>query len=136
MSRHRTAQKHPGRYLRGTIALLGSVALLVLTFRLPTRWVPFTICGFKNLTGQDCPGCGMTRGLSALLQGDLTTALAFHPLSPIFLVLMVLLTAWAWFDLSRGSSTLQQMLERRGVPIGAGLAVLVVLSWVIRIGWT
>lgn len=59
----------------GVPILLIVLALLELPAE-PT----WTICGFANLTGLPCPGCGMTRGLSALLHGDVVQAIRFNPL--------------------------------------------------------
>lgn len=36
-------------------------------------------CPIRYITGIDCPGCGMTRALLALLKGDLAASIAFHP---------------------------------------------------------
>ena len=35
----------------------------------------YPVCQFHRLTGLNCPGCGMTRALYALLHGDFSTAL-------------------------------------------------------------
>src|SRR3954470_21884809 len=49
-------------------------------------------CFFKSITGIDCPGCGMTRAFIALLKGDLSGSLHYHPgLIPFLLTLIVLL---------------------------------------------
>lgn len=37
-------------------------------------------CPIKFLTGISCAGCGMSRAWLALLRGDWSAALAFHPL--------------------------------------------------------
>jgi len=37
-----------------------------------------TLCLFRNLTGWECPGCGMTRAILSLLRGDLATALHYN----------------------------------------------------------
>jgi hypothetical protein len=50
-------------------------------------------CPFRNVTGVDCPFCGMTRATLAIGGGDLGTALAFHPLAPLVLVGMLGLMA-------------------------------------------
>lgn len=39
-----------------------------------------SICLVKNLFGFDCPGCGMTRALSALAHGDIVSAIHFNSL--------------------------------------------------------
>lgn len=36
------------------------------------------LCLFRNLTGWECPGCGMTRAVLSLLRGDLATALHYN----------------------------------------------------------
>lgn len=39
----------------------------------------FPACPFRALTGLNCPGCGSTRGLHALLHGDLVGAFQLNP---------------------------------------------------------
>jgi hypothetical protein len=51
----------------------------------------FHVCGYRWLTGHDCPFCGLTRALFALAKGHLTEALHFNLLSPLaFAMLLVL----------------------------------------------
>jgi len=52
----------------------------------------FTVCGFKNLTGLPCPGCGLTHSFCALGQGDVTGAFGFNLLGPALFLVFVL--AW------------------------------------------
>ena len=49
-----------------------------------TRLLP--ACPLLEMTGFACPGCGLTRGFHALFNGDLTTALDFNLLIPIFVI--------------------------------------------------
>lgn len=60
------------------LAVLGVFVL----FELP-------LCPFRTLLGIPCPGCGLTRATEAMLVGDLTTMLHFHPLAPIITPLAV-----------------------------------------------
>jgi hypothetical protein len=46
-------------------------------------------CPFKALTGLDCPGCGMMRGMHSLLRGHPGQALNHNILLPVVLVLAV-----------------------------------------------
>jgi hypothetical protein len=50
-------------------------------------------CPFKELTGYDCPGCGMQRSFIALLKGDVIEAViifpAIFPLISMFLFLPI-----------------------------------------------
>jgi hypothetical protein len=50
----------------------------------------FTLCGFKNLTGLPCPGCGLTHSFCALTKGEVETAFAFNLLGPAMFALMLL----------------------------------------------
>ena len=46
-------------------------------------------CPFLFATGLPCPFCGMTRGTIAMGHGDFREALAYHPLAPLVLVLIL-----------------------------------------------
>jgi hypothetical protein len=102
------------------------------------RWIPLaaaaaivltgviggdTLCFFKLVYGVPCPGCGMTRALSALLGGDFAAALAFHPLVPIvpLLALVVVFRKRRPF----------RMLYRSDV-FWAGCAACFMLVWAVR----
>jgi len=54
-------------------AILG--ALAVLFFFDPSTHGFYPVCQFHRLTGLNCPGCGATRGLYALLHGNFLIAL-------------------------------------------------------------
>ena len=55
----------------------------------------YPICQFHRLTGLNCPGCGMTRALYALLHGNFLLALKDNAL---FIFTIVFLAArGAWF---------------------------------------
>jgi len=47
------------------------------------------LCPVKWLTGRDCPTCGVTRALHALMHGHLAEAAALNPIA--FLVILVVL---------------------------------------------
>lgn len=51
----------------------------------PTSAGFFPACPLLKLTGIACPGCGSTRGMHALLHGDIVTALDYNVLLPFFL---------------------------------------------------
>lgn len=59
-------------------------------------WLPLTDigipCVFHELTGQYCPGCGMTRCMTSLLQGDISQAFKFNALVFIIAPLYLLYT--------------------------------------------
>ncbi|MHC4088389.1 MAG: DUF2752 domain-containing protein [Planctomycetota bacterium] len=53
---------------------------------IPSVW---GVCPYRQLRGEPCPLCGMTRGVGAVLRGDFQRAVLLHPLS-IFAVLFIL----------------------------------------------
>jgi hypothetical protein len=41
-------------------------------------------CAFLEVTGRPCPGCGLTRGMTALCHGEVALSMKLHPFSPLF----------------------------------------------------
>lgn len=50
-----------------------------------------SLCPFKMLTGFPCPGCGITKSLVYLYEGNLYKSLSYHILGP-FVVLFCVIT--------------------------------------------
>ena len=83
-------------------------------------------CPFHNMTGLNCPGCGMTRGLHQLLHGHFLTALNHNALLLILLPILGYALASNAFMVIRG----------RGLPRPAMKPVyLHTLSWVMIVFW-
>ncbi|MBC8031970.1 MAG: DUF2752 domain-containing protein [Pyrinomonadaceae bacterium] len=55
----------------------------------PGRSGFFPICLFREMTGFACPGCGSTRGMHALLHGDVLTAFKFNPFMMLALPFLI-----------------------------------------------
>lgn len=70
------------------------VAAVVFFFN-PATHTFYPVCQFHRLTGLNCPGCGMTRALYALLHGNFSAALRDNAL--FVLTLGVLAIRGAWF---------------------------------------
>jgi len=87
------AEKYSRKLAALVLAGLSLVFLASVVFK-PQAVGPydayFTVCGFKNLTGLPCPGCGLTHSFCALGKGDLTDAFAFNALGPLLFVALVL----------------------------------------------
>jgi Protein of unknown function (DUF2752) len=81
------------------IALAAVLFFAVVLYRFPPREYGFyPRCPIYALTGWQCPGCGMTRALAALLHGHVAEALRWNPL-----VLLVVGGFAAWvFAACRG----------------------------------
>ncbi|RXK86782.1 DUF2752 domain-containing protein [Filimonas effusa] len=51
----------------------------------------FTLCLFKNITGRDCYGCGVLRGISACLHLDFPAAYQLNRLNLLTIPLLTFL---------------------------------------------
>lgn len=67
------------------------IGTLVFFFN-PSTHGFYPSCVFHSLTGWNCPGCGMTRALYALLHGNVRLALKDNAL---FVVLLTTLAGWS-----------------------------------------
>lgn len=121
-----------------TVVALGLLAGALV----PLGWLTSTpsFCPFKVTTGLPCPGCGLTRSAVALLHGDLSTSVFFHPLGGPLLAAMLavaLIDAWVWFRRrgqpggAPGPSWLLDRLARTPAPWVAIGALAVV--WLVRL---
>jgi Protein of unknown function (DUF2752) len=64
----KSSNNQRGLALAGIAGMSGIVA--AVGYFNPTTAGFFPVCPLYALTGYACPGCGMTRGLHALLHGD------------------------------------------------------------------
>lgn len=92
-------------------------------------------CPFYALTGHPCPFCGGTRSYAAMWQGDLGSALRYHPLGPaLFLATFAALgcTGWGLLTGRRLQLHLPSRVWRAALVAGA-LALAV--SWALKLFW-
>ncbi len=87
-------QRHP--YLPGLLIgiFLVLFTLLVLSITMPEQvgeWVKNISpgCPLRRLTGIACPGCGGTRAVQALLQGDFIGAFRHNLLCPLIILALL-----------------------------------------------
>lgn len=81
------------RLLFNPFATWGSLAMLLLVSYLPPDGAGVPICLFRAISGLPCPGCGLTRALSSLIQGNPAAAFSYHPFAFIVLPLFLMLAA-------------------------------------------
>jgi len=79
-------------------SIIFGIAAIVFFFN-PATHPLYPVCQFHRLTGLNCPGCGMTRALYALLHGKIFTALQDNAL--LVLMLGGLLFRSAWFSCNK-----------------------------------
>ena len=69
----------------------------VVFFYNPAQNDFYPVCQFHRLTGLNCPGCGMTRALYALLHGNVLTALRDNALFVAGIFFLAVRGAWFWW---------------------------------------
>ncbi len=79
------------------VMVLG-IAAVVFFFNPSTHKI-YPTCQFHQLTGWNCPGCGMTRALYALLHGNFSVAL--HDNVLLVFALAGLAVRGTWFGVKR-----------------------------------
>jgi hypothetical protein len=73
---------------------------VIFTFD-PARYSFYPICYFHAVTGLNCPGCGATRAIHALLHGDIAAAARMN------LLLLLCLPHTSWWTLSYFAGLMQ-----------------------------
>lgn len=82
------------------ISALGICA--VVFFFNPVQNGFYPVCLFHRLTGWNCPGCGLTRALYALLHGDFRVALRDNAFLILTLPLAAARGGWMWVKKTLG----------------------------------
>lgn len=117
---------------RRTASLIIGSAILILFGTLLGFHV--WICPIQAATGISCPGCGLSRAMVLLIQGDWHASLAMHAFAPLFLM---------GFGLLGASLVMPRAFHRRFVDITAtwerrlGIIPFILLGfltyWILRL---
>jgi len=86
------------------LAIIAAVLAALVFFFNPATHGFYPVCQFHRLTGLNCPGCGMTRALYALLHGDPATA--FRDNALLVLALPALFARGLWFAIKKSRGRL------------------------------
>jgi Protein of unknown function (DUF2752) len=106
---------------------LVAIALATVLFRYPPEQYSFyPQCPIHQYLHLDCPGCGTTRALAALLHGHLLTALHFNPLTTLLLPVALFYAIGSYLRLLRNQSIHWPQPSTR--TLQAALAVTLVFT--------
>ena len=91
-------------------------------------------CLFRSLTGLYCPGCGGTRAVRYLLQGEIGRSLWYHPLVGYMAVVIVLESgAWAvrTWGRKKGRDGTVRFLGHYEMEVYVGIGIATV-NWAVK----
>jgi Protein of unknown function (DUF2752) len=73
------------------IKLWGMLVVPVVLYFIPLEWLKdqHSICLFKNITGHECYGCGMTRAIISAIHLQFANAFQYNKLFLIVLPLLI-----------------------------------------------
>jgi hypothetical protein len=108
------------------VALAGCVTLAVMD---PARRGELSPgCPFRTLTGWDCPGCGGTRAVYALTQGQWLRAVDHN----VLVVALLPLLAWAWTGWLAHTRGRRPLVPTLSPAATYGLVGVVSTFWIAR----
>lgn len=111
--------------------IIGIFLLTVLA--ITSNGEPF--CLFKRFFDIPCPGCGISRGVSAIFRGHFIEALRYNLLSYPVVLGAILVVFWNACDLIRSQDTFLKAFHR--IKIGrVGFVILLLLTianWIYNI---
>ncbi|MDE7388821.1 MAG: DUF2752 domain-containing protein [Muribaculaceae bacterium] len=90
------------------------------------RWLPK--CPLHALTGYDCPGCGTTRAVHALMHGEPLRALSFNLFLPVATI-MIVLSAMAEIAPARFPKLRATLMQP---TVLYSFAAMTIFWWIIR----
>lgn len=118
---------HPVLKRLTVVAAVAAVLAAIVILRVP-------VCPSAALFRLPCPGCGMTRALSAMLRGDLAQAYHLHPVAPLAIPVLAgcaigHVVAYVW----PSSGRLSKLLASKWVEwLVLGIVALMIAVWIAR----
>lgn len=118
----------PGASTRAGLVGLGAIAGFALLA------APIKLCLVAALLHVPCPGCGLTRAAFAMARGDVSRAVAFHPLSIVVIPIVASILAVQAFSYVRtGSAWSAGRIGKWTEVLLAATALLLVVVWIARL---
>lgn len=122
-------------------AALITAVILVVMFAASAIYSPpggnyYSICGFRNLTGLPCPGCGLTHSFCSIGKADIAAGFDYNAMGPVLFIYAILLFARSVLVLFRFDGPAYKL--DKVVAASRTIRVLVLLLavyGVVRIGY-
>ncbi len=118
-------------------------------------WQLPSVCTFRNMTGIDCPGCGLTRGFVAISHGQIASAWNYNPASFLWFGVIAFqipfrgMRLWRYYRARKASQTsadtdAQEKGRQSKTPFKSnsqfwtvitlgGLGIILIVQWIVRL---
>lgn len=117
-----------------TLLLYGSILAAAFLIPLPSHGkllgLP-TVCPLKTLSGYPCPACGLTRSFVLFAHGYWREAFVYHPLGPLFFLVLCAGFVRGLINLKRRPEVLPSS-SRLSTYTGAGIIAALIIVWIVR----
>jgi len=87
-----------------------------------------TICIFRQLTGKECPFCGLTRSFASAVHGDFNAAFGYHLLWPLAVFFVFMIGTLCFIDAFNNTYYLRFVRRFWDLPIWIFGMVLILLT--------
>ncbi len=123
------------RALGGWGVLLGVPALFLLAYLYPLlpgiERIP--LCAVRTFLGVECPGCGLTRSLAALVHGHLRASIDLHPLGIVIAGWLAYLFGRRVVAVATGRTPGQLLTQPQRDALLFGFLGAMLLQWAVRL---
>jgi hypothetical protein len=96
--------------------------------------LPSWTCPIRSQLGIPCPGCGLSRAISAFVHGDWQASFRLHAFAPLFLIALLVIAVGLILPLPQRHWLIKQVdLIERKTGITAVLLIGLVFYWLVRL---
>lgn len=114
-------------FAAAVLAVTAAGIAAVVYFFNPSAYGFYPVCQFRRLTGLNCPGCGGTRAVYALLHGNFSTALRDNALFVVGSAIALARGGWFALNWIRGRPNGVFFPPRLLLPLMVVMGVFAVL---------
>jgi hypothetical protein len=114
-----------------TLAVASVLLVFCATVQVSDTGDPF--CLSRRLLHVSCPGCGLTRSVTAFAHLEFARAFRLHAIGPVFVVLTAAVWLLAVAGLVKGHSYLPDLDAPWFAPGGVLLMSTMILYWIVRL---
>ncbi len=117
---------------RWRVAIYGGLIAVATVIAFFVSLPGVSLCAFQAFFSRPCPGCGMTRSVVNLAQGDVLTSLRLHPLGIVLGVGLVASFFSATYGSIRGRDPAWRFLNVHGARASILFLVALIGIWIVR----